>query len=60
MVKGKICTVGQLLDYLSNLPREAPIETISTASNLLQLDGGLEIGQEISFDKLEQVLSLCL
>ncbi|WP_262316448.1 hypothetical protein [Lacticaseibacillus parakribbianus] len=56
----KIRNVGQLLDYLSKLPREALIETISTGSDLLPLDGGLEVGEEISFDELERVLSICL
>ena len=60
IMKGKICNVGQLLDYLLSLPRDASIETISTGSDLLPLNGGLEIGEEISFDEFEKVLSLCL
>lgn len=59
-MKKTIHNVGQLLDYLSILPREATIEKISTDSNLLQVDGGLEVGEEISFDEIEKVLSLCL
>lgn len=57
---GKIRTVGQLLDYLNNLPSDASIEIISTGSDLLPLDGGLDVGDEISFDGLEGVLTLCL
>lgn len=50
MENTKIKSVGQLIHFLNKLPKDAMIQKLSTNSDLLPLDGGIEVGEELSFD----------
>lgn len=56
----KIKNVGQLIDYLNKLPKDAMIQKLSTNSDLLPLDGGIEVGEGLSFDESQNILTICL
>ncbi|RNE29992.1 hypothetical protein [Lacticaseibacillus paracasei] len=60
MENTKIKNVGQLIDYLNKLPKDAMIQKLSTKSDLLPLDGGIEVGEELSFDESQNILTICL
>lgn len=60
MENTKIKNVGQLIHYLNKLPKDAMIQKLSTHSDLLPLDGGIEVGEELSFDESQNILTICL